>query len=388
MSWLLIFMILICFLFNNLSEAKNEKKLLPSAVVVGTVYCDTCFQQDFSKSSYFISDASVAVQCGDGSSKPSFSKEVKTNKQGEFRVDLPFTVSKHVKRIKKCSVKLISSSEPFCSVASRATSSSLHLKSRKQGVHIFSAGFFTFKPLREPEMCSQRPRLETSKEQQLVPQNSFLPSPGIIPTFPPVTQDPTIPNVPSLTPTTPYLSPLPILPNLPPLPPLPVLPPLPPLMSGQPILPPLHNAKMLSGKTVSTHQTISHPTFLFPPLVPPIFPTPPPFGIPNPFQPPPLLPPLPFQPPPPPFFNLPPVPGLSPPPSPPPFNLPPVPGLSPPPSSPPPFFNLPPIPGLSPPPSPPPPPRLPFPFPPFPFPPPGGFPGIPPAPPRLKEPSP
>ncbi|XP_042517781.1 leucine-rich repeat extensin-like protein 3 [Macadamia integrifolia] len=373
MSRLLIFILIISFLFNNLSEAKNEKKL-PSAVVVGTVYCDTCFQQDFSKSSYFISEASVAVQCGDGSAKPSFSKEVKTNKHGEFRVHLPFTVSKHVKRIKKCSVKLISSSESFCSVASRATSSSLHLKSRKQGVHIFSAGFFTFKPLKEPELCNQRPSLEASKHQ-LIPN--------------PVTQDPTIPNVPSFTPTTPYLSP-PILPNLPPLPSLPPLPPLPPLPGLPTLPPPVPNAKMLSDQTVSKHQTASSLAFLFPPLVPPLFPTPPPFGIPNPFQPPALLPPLPFQPPPPPFFNLPPVPGLSPPPSPPPFfNFPPVPGLSPPPSSPPPLFSFPPIPGLSPPPSPPPPPPpiLPFPLPPL-FPPPGGFPGIPPAHPRSKETSP
>lgn len=40
--------------FTYLSEARPQKN--PStAVVVGTVYCDTCFQQDFSKDSHFIS---------------------------------------------------------------------------------------------------------------------------------------------------------------------------------------------------------------------------------------------------------------------------------------------------------------------------------------------
>ncbi|KAF5186856.1 hypothetical protein FRX31_005807, partial [Thalictrum thalictroides] len=51
-SWLLIFTLTLIFI--NLSEANHGKKL-PSAVVVGTVYCDTCFQQDFSRTSHFIS---------------------------------------------------------------------------------------------------------------------------------------------------------------------------------------------------------------------------------------------------------------------------------------------------------------------------------------------
>lgn len=31
------------------------KRQLPSAMVLGTVYCDTCFHQQFSKASHFIS---------------------------------------------------------------------------------------------------------------------------------------------------------------------------------------------------------------------------------------------------------------------------------------------------------------------------------------------
>ncbi|TKY65860.1 Major pollen allergen Lol p 11 [Spatholobus suberectus] len=106
------------------SEASHDKKL-SSAVVVGTVYCDTCFQHDFSMGSHFISGALVAVECKDGyeSSKPRLRKEVKTDEHGEFKVQVPFSVSKYVKGIKVCTVKLISSSEPYCAVASAATSS-------------------------------------------------------------------------------------------------------------------------------------------------------------------------------------------------------------------------------------------------------------------------
>lgn len=56
MSWvpLLLFLSLT---INNLSEASHSllTHKLHSAVVVGTVYCDTCFQEFSSKPSHFIS---------------------------------------------------------------------------------------------------------------------------------------------------------------------------------------------------------------------------------------------------------------------------------------------------------------------------------------------
>ncbi|RWR72846.1 Pollen Ole e 1 allergen/extensin [Cinnamomum micranthum f. kanehirae] len=198
------FLLILAISFFHSCAAKHEK--LPSAMVVGTVYCETCFHQQFSKASHFISGASVEVECGDLRNKTGFLKKVKTNKHGQFKVHLPFSVSKHIKKIKKCSVKLISSSEPFCAVASLATSSSLHLKSRKQGIHIFSAGIFTFKPLQQPDLCYEKPSLKTSS---LSPMKTFRPYPNI-PQFPPLNQSPPPPMV-----------------NLPPLPKLPLLPPLP-----------------------------------------------------------------------------------------------------------------------------------------------------------------
>uniref|UniRef100_A0A5B6ZLX9 Putative vegetative cell wall protein gp1 n=1 Tax=Davidia involucrata TaxID=16924 RepID=A0A5B6ZLX9_DAVIN len=401
MSWFLTIIIL-SFTFNNFSEARHEKKL-PSALVVGTVYCDTCFQEEFSKTSHFISGASVAVECGGTSSKPSFREEVKTNEGGEFRVHLPFSVSKHVKKIKGCSVKLISSSEPYCAVASTATSSSLHLKSRKQGTHIFSAGFFTFKPLKQPNLCYQRPSFQNTKEFNSM--KPLIPTP-VGTTFPPIDED--------------IFPPLPQLPNLPPLPQLPPLPPL-------PNFPPKPKKKTRSKTTNSlktfqfSDQKVANPEFFIPTPPIPFLPTPllafgiplppnpflpppsvlppnpflpppsilppnpfqPPPSIlpPNPFQPPPsILPPNPFQPPAPPPSIFPPIPNPFQPPGPPPSIFPPIPNpFQPSPPGPPPLINLPPIPGLTPTPSPPPPPAFPFPFPPFPFQPSPGFPGIPPA---------
>ncbi|XP_065637631.1 uncharacterized protein LOC112023845 isoform X2 [Quercus suber] len=294
MSWSVIIFFL-SLAFNSLSEAGREKNL-PSAIVVGSVYCDTCFQEDFSKSSHFISGASVAVECKYGTSKPSFHKEVKTDQHGEFKVHLPFSVSKHVKKIEGCSVKLISSSEPYCAVASTATSSSLRLKSRKQGTHIFSAGFFTFKPLKQPNLCNQKPSIQNSKE---LGSNKLSPTDGL--DFPPPIQDP----------TSPYLPPLPKLPELPPLPQLPPLPNLPGLPFPPPNLGKTTNSKPTTTeslkKTQLQDEKEAHPDDLFPPLLTPVLP---PILDPiSPYLPPlpklPELPPLPLVPP---LSNLPPLP--------------------------------------------------------------------------------
>eukprot|EP00258_Populus_trichocarpa_P015921 XP_006373407.2 leucine-rich repeat extensin-like protein 3 [Populus trichocarpa] len=370
MPWFFIIFLLSCT-FNNLSAEASHGKKLPSAVVVGTVFCDTCFQEAFSRNSHFISGASVAVECKDEESRPGFREEVKTDEHGEFKVHLPFSVSKHVKKIKRCSVKLLSSSEPFCAVASSATSSSLHLKSRKQGTHIFSSGFFTFKPEKQPILCNQKPSTENSRE--FSSRKASLPSIDN-PTFPPPLQDPTTPYLPPLNQN--YLPPLPVLPKLPPLPQLPPLPPLP----GLPLLPPIpgntkktKTSESFESTTLPDQKAVHHPNqFSFP--TPPLFP-------PNTFQLPPLFPPNPIQPPPSPLFPFPPIPGLTPPPPPPLFPpnpiqpppsplfpFPPIPGLTPPPPPPPlfppnpiqpppsPLFPFPPIPGLTPPPHPPPPP--------------------------------
>ncbi|KAL5723286.1 hypothetical protein ACHQM5_006701 [Ranunculus cassubicifolius] len=330
-------LISLCFLFINISEAKHGKNH-PSVLVVGTVQCDDACSRH---PSHFNSGASVAVKCSHGTSKTSFYRQVTTDEHGVFRAYLPTHVSKHLKSIKGCSVDLIHSGDSSCAVASSSTSTSLRLKATKEGSHVFSAGVFAFKPLKQTQFCK------------------------------PKTNVPTLPKT--------------------------------------------HTPNQKDSETLKRSPVSHKKSLLFPPIIPPILPSPPPtFGgiplPPNPFEPPPLLP-NPFQPPPAPIF--PPIPFLTPPPRPPsifPPGLPPIPGfpglpplpfLTPPPPPPtllppgfPPVPGLPPIPGLPgfpglppipfltpPPPPPPPPPTL---LPPgLPFPPiPGlpGFPGIPPLP--------
>ncbi|KAF3775990.1 Major pollen allergen Lol p 11 [Nymphaea thermarum] len=269
---------LLCF-----ASAQHGRGGNPSAVVIGTVFCDTCSQRRFSSTSHFISGATVAIECGDGKGRSIFKQEVRTDRRGEFKVELPFPVNHNRRRIKRCSVILVRSSEPDCSVISNAVSSALKLKSTRGGLHIFSAGFFTFKPLHQPDVCSQKPILTPVKHgafpfhgvarrgSLIAAKRSKRSLSGILnPTgfFSP----PTIPLIPS---PPAFSFPFPPNPFQPPPSVLPIPPPANPFPN--PFQPP--------------------PFFSFP-------------NPPNPFRSPPYFPPIPFlnPPPPPPFFSFPPFP--------------------------------------------------------------------------------
>ncbi|KAL6521666.1 hypothetical protein OROGR_018235 [Orobanche gracilis] len=262
MSWFWTILLFMTFAFScKSSESKHHKR--SSAMVVGTVYCDTCFQKGSipKATTHFIAGASVAVECKNTrrSSTSTFRQVVKTDNHGRFKVNLPFPVTKHlIKKISRCSVKLIASNSPYCSVAAGATSSDLHLQSRKNGAHIFSAGSLTFcdsiKPSEQSEDVVSRP-------DPFPFPNPFQPPPSLIP---PVFPTPAAPS---------------ILPPLFPSPPS-LIPPVFPTPAAPSILPPLFPSPP------------SQPFFHLPPIpsLTPVAPPPPPpvFSIP--------LPPFPFQP--------------------------------------------------------------------------------------------
>ncbi|KAI4375266.1 hypothetical protein MLD38_013156 [Melastoma candidum] len=212
MSWLLITVFLL-----GLSLSSLEANYLQSTVVVGSVYCDTCFNNRLSKTGHFIPGATVAVQCIDENAKRSFYEEVTTDEHGEFRVLLPFYVAPHVRKIEGCSVKWINSGEPFCSVPTMGASPLLRLTLKMPDAHVFSAGNFMFKPLTQPALCS--------KEQGLDYREFSSPKPGFIPPiFGPWTTEPKNPN---MHPAVNLVTPVPLLPWLPLMPQVPQTPVIP-----------------------------------------------------------------------------------------------------------------------------------------------------------------
>jgi len=139
-----------------------------------------------------LSGATVAVKCQEKGTRPAFFQKAKTDAQGKFIVHLPFSVSKHIKEIQGCTVKALKSGEPYCAMASTANSSAIQLKETKQGKHIFSAGFLTFKPLKQPEICSPKPSVMNAF-QGLFPHPNlpFMPS---LPYFSSIPQNPLEPS--------------------------------------------------------------------------------------------------------------------------------------------------------------------------------------------------
>ncbi|KAK1432951.1 hypothetical protein QVD17_09854 [Tagetes erecta] len=259
-SWLSFIILVLCLSLNDITYARHHKPPHSPATLVGTVYCDTCFRQQAPKSTHFLSGATVAVECADAGQRR-FREEVKTNENGEFEAKLPLSIAKHVDKIKACSVKLISSGKPYCSIAATATSSEIHFKSKKAGAHIFSAGFFTFKP----ELCNQKNLKEKDFPPSLPdPPAPFLPpiGDGILPPLP----------VPDL-PVPPLVPPLPRVPGVP----IPLLPPASRQKRSE------TNDKLLEQKTFSfppnpLFKPPSLPLQPTPPsssLVPPVIPSPP-----------------------------------------------------------------------------------------------------------------
>ncbi|KAI4389001.1 hypothetical protein MLD38_001272 [Melastoma candidum] len=272
-------------------------------VLVGSVLCDTttnCLPQyhGHPQPSQFISGATVSIHCEDSSSGASgLDKKARTDSRGRFKFRLPDDVAKVV--LKRgdsgvCSVKLVGSGDPKCSIPSLGSSSIFHrLKSTRHGHSSrFSSGVLSFKPT--SSLCGGK----------RMTNFFFPPVPGVTP--------------PPLTPPIPGLTPPPLIPPIPGFTPPPPLIPLPPIPGLTPPPSPLIPLPPIPGFTPPPPPPLIHlppiPGFTPPPSPPPSFPIP--FPPVSPFPPIPGFTHPPPPPPPPPVFPFPPLPFL-PPPSPP-----------------------------------------------------------------------
>ncbi|KAI3452560.1 hypothetical protein Pfo_009224 [Paulownia fortunei] len=300
----ILFLFLFLFLANSPCLLLAQPPQPTSHItILGSVYCDVCYYNTFSKHSYFLPGVDVHVQCKLKASSPrtteqiSFAVNRTTDRYGMYKLDIPSvdgvdcTEDPTIQSF--CQASLIGSTVSACNVPStRSTSTEVTVKSKQNNACTYTLGALSYKPPRRNVTLCGNERLES--------ENSWNTSKFFLPYIPPyVLPWPTFPQFPPL----PQIPPLPQFPPLPQLPPLPQFPPL-------PQLPPF-------------------PSFPLPPL-PPFTASPNPPSLPFPFPPiPPLTPPSALlSPPPPPEFNLgdprtwiPNNPILSPPPPPPVFNF-------------------------------------------------------------------
>ncbi|KAI0491600.1 hypothetical protein KFK09_025860 [Dendrobium nobile] len=298
-------LILFSLLLLSFSVPVIHCSSLANVTVVGTVFCDACSENTFSKHSYFLQGAKVQIVCKFSAETASgeeisINTERITDKFGVYKLDIPpvdgFECREGQALESFCKASLVQSPSPLCNVPSLSSSNEhLAFKAGEFNSCVYDLNALSYKPAqRDSSLCGTKSE-DVASLVTVKPKNSnsalffwppFFPWPNCPFPFP-------FPNPPSF----PFPFPLPLpFPSPPSLPfPFPTIP------------------------------------FFAPP--PPAFPFP--------------FPPLPFfAPPPPPQFTFPfpfPFPSL------PPFN--PIPGLFPPPPSPP---------------SSPPPLTFPFPFPPLP----------------------
>ncbi|XP_068657090.1 leucine-rich repeat extensin-like protein 3 [Aristolochia californica] len=366
------------FLFNLLLAARfcaaNGQKPFSKVTVVGTVYCDTCSNNSFSRHSYFLPGVRMQIECKfkASSSKAkqiSLSLNKTTDKYGMYQFEIPsfegFECQEGKLMESICQATAVRSSVSSCNTQGlKASTKHMVTISKQAHLCIYSLNALNYRPhKRDLAVCG-------AYKEEMLPR-SLNSSEFFVPFFPPFNFP--LPPWPSLPlPPFPQFPPLPPLPF--PFPPIPFLPKPPSLPFPFPPLPPL--------PPIFSPPSLPFPLPPLPPL-PPIFTPPSPPSLPFPFPPLPPLPPI-FSPPslPFPFPPLPPLPPIFTPPSPPslPFPFPPLPPLPPifsPPSLPFPFPPLPPLPPIFSPPS------LPFPFPPRPPPPPILSPPSPPPPPQF-----
>ncbi|KAL9257661.1 Pollen-specific protein-like-like protein [Drosera capensis] len=244
-------------------ESPGDATVTSKVTVVGSVYCDRCFSNAFSRYSYFLPGAEVHIQCKFNADSPrteeliTFSVNRTTDKYGVYKLEIPSvdgldcTDGPVIKS--SCQATLLSSSSTECNIpASRNTVYEIQLKSKQSNLCIYSFSALSFRQTeRNHTLCDQQTNLASLNSSKFFFSYGF--------SWPP-------------------------LPQLPPLPAL-TFPPLPPFLSFP--FPPC--------------PFTTPPSSQFP------YPTTPALQFPFPFMPLPPYPPIPSffpQPPPPPTFNL------------------------------------------------------------------------------------
>ncbi|XP_057811207.1 leucine-rich repeat extensin-like protein 3 [Salvia miltiorrhiza] len=197
-------------------------------VVLGSVYCDVCHENTFSKHSYFLPGVDVNIECKMKSrwarsrEDISFSVNRSTDRYGMYKVEIPCVdgvdCSRHPTIQSSCKATLIGSAPPCCCnlTAPKTVSSHITVRSKQDNACTYTLAALAYSPPQTNlTLCGSgnqsHPSWNTSK--------FFLPPYYVFPPLPPLPQLPPFP-----------FPPLPPLPQLPPFPSFP-FPPLPPFPS-------------------------------------------------------------------------------------------------------------------------------------------------------------
>ncbi|CAN4082264.1 unnamed protein product [Withania somnifera] len=151
-----------CFLWLSLSspwQVEAAPKVANSHItVMGMVYCDICFNNSFSRHSYFMQGVEVKIDCTFKAMSTrtaelvSVSVNRTTNRYGVYRLEIPSVDGIECAAEKavgnSCRASLIGSSSSSCNVPSstRTTTDEITIKSKQANTCIYSLTALNFRP--------------------------------------------------------------------------------------------------------------------------------------------------------------------------------------------------------------------------------------------------
>lgn len=167
-----IFLLSASHLLTVSLSSNDPSKLKTNITVIGSVFCDACSDNTFSKHSYFLQGVEVLIECkfdvksktGD---KISVTSERTTDSFGVYKLDIPpvegFQCKQGLEIKSFCSASLIQSSSSSCSVpGTQSSTAHMALKSKARDVCILNLNTLNFHPAkRDNNLCG------TAKEKMI-----------------------------------------------------------------------------------------------------------------------------------------------------------------------------------------------------------------------------
>lgn len=167
---LIIFFIVSTIVVDSKPTSSN------SITVVGSVFCDSCSENIFSKHSYFLQGAKVQIQCRFRANSVTITANKTTDQCGVYRLDIPpidgFKCRKGKEKKPPCQAVLISSSSSLCNLTGlQRTTTHIAIKPKKANTCILNLNALNYRPpMRDAAYCgadSYRPLSSSSLDSSL-----------------------------------------------------------------------------------------------------------------------------------------------------------------------------------------------------------------------------
>ncbi|XP_020259482.1 uncharacterized protein LOC109835924 [Asparagus officinalis] len=136
--------------FSLLVDSKPTSNNV-TVTVIGSVFCDSCSDNAFSKRSYFLEGARVQIQCSFKANSMFIAANTTTDQYGVYKLNIPrltgFRCRQGQVKKSQCQAVLIESPSSFCNVMGiRRSTTQITIKPRKSRLCILNLNTMNYKP--------------------------------------------------------------------------------------------------------------------------------------------------------------------------------------------------------------------------------------------------